>query len=107
MASIIRNECLGGPDSDIAQLQCFEPLFERLITLVTSLAGMVFFVMLVVGGLKYMFSGGDPKKAEAAKGTLTAAFLGLVLIVSAYLILVLIGSFTGLDLTVFKIENVP
>ena len=30
-----------------------------------------------------------------------------VTIYSAYLILVLIGSFTGLDLTVFKIENVP
>lgn len=98
--------CLGtGDAAGVAQLSCLEPLFARIVSLVASFAGIIFFIMLLVGGFRYLFSGGDAKAAEAAKGTLTAAFLGLVLIVASYIILRVIGSFTGLDLTIFKITN--
>ena len=90
---------------DTLQISCLEPLFGRAIGLVGSLAGIVFFIMLLVGGFKYLFSGGDAKKTESAKGTLTAAFLGLVLIVAAYIFLRLAGAFTGFDLTHFQIVN--
>lgn len=89
----------------VAQIACLESLFGRIVGLIASLAGMIFFIMLLVGGFKYLFSSGDAKKAESAKGTLTAAFLGLVLIVAAYIFLRLIGTFTGLDLTHFQIVN--
>lgn len=95
--------CLDGQYQDVAQISCLEPLFARVVTVVAALAGIIFFIMLIVGGFRYLFSAGDPKKAEAAKGTLTAAFLGLILIVSAFVILRLLSSFTGLDLTTFQI----
>lgn len=96
--------CLGTDEAaGVAQLSCLEPIFARIVTIVASLAGIVFFIMLVVGGFRYLFSGGDPKAAEGAKGTLTAAFLGLALIVAAYIILRLISSFTGIDVTIFRI----
>ncbi len=91
--------------TDVAQIGCLEPIFARFIGIVATLAGVVFMIMFIVGGYKYLFSGGDPKKAEAAKGTLTAAFLGLILIVSAYLILNIISSVTGFNLTTFQIVN--
>jgi hypothetical protein len=59
--------------------------------------------MLIVGGIKYTTSGGDPKSVESAKKTLTYAILGMVLVASAYLILRLIGEFTGADVTNFVI----
>lgn len=90
---------------DTLQISCLESLFGRIIGLVASFAGIIFFIMLLIGGFKYLFSGGDAKKTESAKGTLTAAFLGLVLIVAAYIFLQLIGAFTGLDLTHFQIVN--
>lgn len=88
----------------VAQITCLEPLFQRIVSLVATFAGVIFFIMLVVGGFRYLLSAGDAKKTEAAKGTLTAAFLGLVLIVAAYLLIYIVARFTGLkDLTTFRI----
>lgn len=88
----------------VAQIACFESIFARIISIVTILAGLVFFIMLLVGGMRYLFSAGNPKTVEAAKGTLTTAFLGLALIVGAYLILRIVAVFTGLnELLIFKI----
>ncbi|MEK7165420.1 MAG: hypothetical protein AAB874_01255 [Patescibacteria group bacterium] len=101
MPSIIGNPCL---TTEVAQIKCLEPLFERFILVVASLAGFVFLAMLLVGGFRYLFSGGNAKAAEAAKGTMTAAFLGMVLLVSAFIILNIIASFTGLEtLKTFRI----
>jgi hypothetical protein len=61
--------------------------------------------MLLVGGFKWLTSGGDAKKTEQARGTLTAAIFGLILIVSGYIILNIIQYFTGLNVTVFKIPT--
>ncbi|HCM37399.1 MAG: hypothetical protein UV61_C0007G0002 [Candidatus Gottesmanbacteria bacterium GW2011_GWB1_43_11] len=89
---------------DVAQISCLEPLFGRVVSIVAALAGIIFFVMLIVGGFRYLFSAGNPKATEAAKGTITAAFLGIFLIVGAYLILRLIAVFTGItSLTTFQI----
>jgi hypothetical protein len=90
------------PDG-VATIQCLEVLFSQVVSVITALAGILFFIMLVVGGIKYLFSGGNPKATEAARGTLTAATLGLILIVAAYLILLVISNFTGLPLTTFEL----
>jgi len=56
-------------------------------------AGMlVFFVMLLVGGFKYIISGSDAKSLDSAKGTLTFAFIGLIVLFSAWVILNIIGN---------------
>ncbi len=68
------------------------------------LSGVVLFVMLLVGGLSFLLSGGDAKKLEKAKGTLTGAFAGLLVLVSSYLILLLIEKLTGVNVTKFGIE---
>lgn len=92
---------------EVASINCLESLFGQLVSIAASLASIVLFIMLVIGGFSYLFSGGDAKKTEAAKGTLTAAILGLVLIVGAFIILVLIKAFTGIDVTIFKIPKFP
>lgn len=97
----------GSSTPDIFTIRCLEPLFGQVISFVTALAGILFFIMLVVGGIKYLFSGGNPKATESARGTITAAVLGLILIVAAYLILLLLSNFTGLDLTTFSIPQFP
>lgn len=91
----------------VAQIGCITSLFGRIVNLVAAFAGVVFFIMLLVGGFRYLFSAGDAKQTEAAKGTLTAALLGLILIVASYVILRLIASFTGLqNLTIFNLTNI-
>lgn len=89
-----------------AQLCNLEEIFRNILAAIGSLAAVVLFIMLVVGGFKWLTSGGDAKKLEQARGTLTAAFLGLILIIAAYIILRIIGYFTGLDLTIFRVVNI-
>src|SRR3989344_874079 len=68
-----------------------------LVAAVLILAGVLFFFMLVIGGFKFITSGGDPKKVAEAQGVLTWAVGGLVFIAIAYLILRLIAVFTGVN----------
>ena len=90
--------------NDAATFQCLEPIFANIISTVLSLAGVALFIMLLVGGFGFLFSGGDPKKLEQARGTLGNAIMGLVVIVAAYLILRIIGAFTGVtDITTFQV----
>ena len=53
------------------------------------------FVMLVVGSFRYLLSGGNAKGTETARNTMTFAIVGLVVALSAFIILSLIAQFTG------------
>lgn len=80
-------------------------VFENLVSALLALGGIVLFVMLLLGGFKYLTAGGDPKKAEEAKKTLTYAIGGLVLLVGSFLILQLIQDITGANVTEFSITR--
>lgn len=87
----------------VATLQGFEGVFENVITVMLGLGGIVLFIMLIMGGFKFITAGGDPKAIEGAKKTLTYAIAGIVLIALSFLILRFISTFTGVDVTQFKI----
>lgn len=86
-----------------ATLQDLEKVFESLVTSLLALGGIVLFLMLLNGGFKYLTSGGDPKATEGAQKTLTYAIGGLVLLAGSYMILNIIKTFTGADVTNFVI----
>jgi|SRR3989304_6632031 len=94
---------LGTVGKDVATIKCLEPLFSNLVISMVFLVGIALFVMMLVGGFGFLFSGGDQKKLEQARGTLTSSISGLIVIVAAYLILLLIKAFTGVDVTKFSI----
>lgn len=91
---------------DPAHLSDLETVFGNIVSIALGLAGIALFIMLIIGGFKYITSAGDPKRTEAASKTLTAAIGGLVLIALAYLILRFIGEFTGVDVENFRIGDV-
>lgn len=95
----------GCTEGDVATIKGLECAFGNFISVILALAGIILFVMLVVGGFRYLVSGGDPKAVEAAKATLTHAILGLVILVLAFLILVFIKQITGVDVTIFRITR--
>lgn len=94
-ASKWASSCL--ENTDVATIQCLEPMFTNVVRAVMALTGVGLFVMLVVGGFNFLLSGGDPKKLEAARGTLTNAIIGLVVIVLSFLIILTVSKFTGVD----------
>jgi hypothetical protein len=73
-------------------------LISAAIILILVVAALVFFFMLIYGGIKYITSGGDKAQTEAARGTITAALIGLVIVFSAWAIITLINAFFGIDI---------
>jgi len=65
-----------------------------------ALGGLATFVSLVSGGFKYLSSMGRPEVMKEARDQITSAFAGLILLLSAWLILNVINP----DLTTFKRE---
>lgn len=88
---------------DVPKIKDFELIFERIVTIALGFAGIAVFIMFLIGGFKYLTSGGDPKAVEEAQKTLTYAIGGLILIALSFLILVFLSNFTGVDLTKFTI----
>lgn len=66
------------------------PSVVRSITIITNTllfaVGVIAVIMLIIGGIKYITSSGDPKGAESAKNTILFAVVGVVVALLAYAI---------------------
>ncbi len=85
------------------RLSDLEVVFKNTVNVILGFAGIAFFVLLLIGGIKYITSGGDPKAVEGAKKTITYAIGGLLVVVLSFIVLVLIKTLTGVEVTQFKI----
>ena len=88
----------------VATIKGFEWIFQNVVVSILGLAGIVLFIMLLMGGFKYLTSGGNPESTASAQKTITYAIIGIVLIALSYLILVIIQTITGANVTVFNIS---
>jgi len=94
----------GLEDADVATFSSIETLFGNVLSVALRLMGIVAFVMIVVGGIKFLVSGGDAKATDSARQTITYGIIGLVMVILSYLILTFIGFFTGIpDLLQFNV----
>lgn len=64
-----------------------------IVNTVLSLLGVVFIVLIVISGFKWMTAGGNEKQVEDARKNITNAIIGLVITVSSYAIWVLIEKY--------------
>lgn len=58
-----------------------------IVNLLTFVAGLLAVIFIIVGGIKYASSSGDPKRIESAKQTLLYAVIGLVVAMLARVII--------------------
>jgi hypothetical protein len=89
-------------DTDVATLKGAQCIIANVISAAIRLIGITLLVMLVVGGLKILSSGGDPKALEAGKQTITSAIIGLLIAVFSWFFLQIIEEFTGVSVTTFS-----
>lgn len=87
----------------VATFSGLEDVFSNVVNVAVALAGIIFLIMLLVGGLNLITAGSEAPKAEAAKKTITYAIYGFVFVALSFLVLQLIKNFTGVDVTQFKI----
>jgi hypothetical protein len=58
-------------------------LIKAVVTILTIIIGVASVIMIIVGGLKYITSGGDSNAISSAKNTVLYALVGLVVAVLA------------------------
>jgi len=96
------NDCLykarnarGGLIDNVVTLECVPVLIANLIYWLIIFSGTVAVFLIIFGGIKYLTSGGDQAKLESAKKTITWTIIGLILIISSFMIVNVIGDLTG------------
>jgi len=73
-------------------------LISTVISFLTIIAGLAFILYFVLGAIAWITSSGDQQKLDAAKGQMTSAAIGLIIVVASYAIIGIVGRVVGLDI---------
>lgn len=66
---------------------------SKIIQVFLSTLGVIFVVLMIYAGFKWMMAAGDADDVKKAKGTIRMAIIGLVITVSAYAIWGFVSSY--------------
>lgn len=68
-------------------------LASDILLILTSVSASLAVIFIVISGIKFVTSGGDPKKLASASGTLTYAIIGLTVTILAFVIMRIVQFF--------------
>ena len=80
-------------------------LVSGLIKLSLVVVALVFFAMLIWGGIRWITSRGDKTEVENARNQVTHALIGLAIVFVAWAIVQLIKTLFGVDILTLDIPN--
>lgn len=90
----------------VPTLECLPAVFTNVVHGALLFSGLVALIFIIVGGIKFIRSEGDPKQAESARHTVTYAVLGLFLVLLSFFILGIIAFITRQEcITQFGFTN--
>jgi len=85
IAAVISDDDLNLPNKDTGA-GFLSNTFQRGLQVAFALMGAIAVLIITIAALQYVISGGDPGKTAKAKDTILYAVIGLVVALSAYLI---------------------
>lgn len=96
--SFIIGDVFFGSDSFPDHPNQVAAVVSRIVDTLVSFAGAVFIVLVVVGGLLMIVGAGsgNPQKIAQGRTTATTGFIGFLVVVGAYLIVLIIQLMTGI-----------
>lgn len=80
----------------VATIDCIPPLIANLVYWLILLVGTIAVIFIIVGGIRFIVSGGDAKKLDGARKTVVFSVLGLMLVFLSFFIINFIASTTGI-----------
>lgn len=109
LAQQITNPALGPNLQGKTGIEFFQDLLPRAVGLVFVIGAIIFFFIMLVGAIQWISSGGDKAAIEAARGKITNALVGIVILFAVFALMKLIEDFFGfniltLDIGPLKIE---
>ncbi len=88
--NIVPNELQS--NTDIIQI------VRAVVRFILLIAFVLAFIFLLIGGLRWITAGGDEKSVAGARGMITAALIGLVIVLLAFAIIKLVETFFGVTI---------
>ena len=95
----------GGEFSNLGELT-IPRIVSGGIRILLVVAALTAFIFLIIGGIRWVTSGGDKEKTARAQQTLTAALVGLVIVFAAWAIIRLIETFFGIQILTLTIPTI-
>lgn len=102
-----QNANLTGFDTKQVSFPNLGQLLSNALALLFFAAALLSFVFIIIGGIQWITAGGDAKAASAARDRITAAVVGLLVVVAAFAITIILGQVFGIDLFNFKFPTAP
>lgn len=78
-------------------------LIPKLITMLLVAGVIIFFFIFIWGGIQWITAGGDKNAVGDARGRLSNALVGLLIMFSAFAVIMLIETFFGITLLTLDI----
>lgn len=73
-------------------------ILQAVIRFILLVAFVLAFIFLLIGGIRWITAGGDEKGVERARGMITAALIGLVVVLIAFALIKLVETFFGVTI---------
>ena len=80
------------------RVQNIPSFLSSLLPYLLVLAGLILFVMLLIGGFQYLTSAGNPKGAEEGKQRISMALAGFVVVFASYWIAQILQVILGVNI---------
>jgi len=82
----VNTDCNSGGITDAQAQDKINDIIRTVINMFSLVVGVVSVIMIIIGGLKYITSGGDSGNVSGAKNTILYAVIGIVIVALAQFI---------------------
>lgn len=101
----ITNPAIGPLGQNPDSIGFIQKLLPAAVNIILIVGAVVFFFMLVTGAIKWISSSGDKQGLESARGTITNALIGIVILFASFAIIKLIESFFHVQILTIDIGS--
>ena len=77
-------------------------LLSNILALLFFFAALMAFLFILIGGIQWISAGGDKVAAASARDRITAAVVGLLIVVAAFAITLILSTVLGINLFEFN-----
>ncbi len=81
----------------------FEVLLPNVVSLCFIIATVIFLFMIITGAIQWISSGGDKQGLESARGKVSNALIGIVILFATFAVMKLIETFFGIKILTIDI----
>jgi len=86
------------PPETLGKVTDIVGIIRAIIQFILLVAFVLAFIMLLIGGIRWITAGGDEKGVAGARNMITGALIGLVIVLVAYAIIKLVETFFGFNI---------